>query len=874
MPPMPVSVVQPVPTRVRRAALLLLLAVPAPVVAADDAPKDKTPVTEVIIALRKAPVADALPGVLLDAKNSKAVEGQLRLAGFVDNEVEKRAAEQEAAKLLQKEPAWAKAFPKGVSAAGMKVLPLRSILQKDFATARRDDARTREILQQTRVDSLRTNDEVLVVRYVCIYGAPGEDVPDTKPIIARATQALLEADSACKDLFNLNWKVKGEEAHPVALPDRPVQVLQYRSSTDAALDGTLIRRAAYDAKGALVVQGQLPTREAADKLEAFLKDEAKADARHWLRPVAAGSGPRWSLDVKTVPWTLRKDLQAGLAAADLRQVLNKVPPDDLKQVRIDRAYYTYSGMSPNERGMPIRFELRLAGFSFADFEKEARKDELQAWLRAALKKYPDLAKVDREDIRIRPVSEPRFDLQPLVAADKKLDGVRIDGGSRFAADGTVLLQGVWRGDIQEPELRKVVDGYFAVTASAGLHGAKAGFAEFKVVPTDKLLRTLRLRAARELEDVWLDRLYYDKKGELCLTGFYPANKGDAKAKIDGWLKELMKDVSGGEKAALLGPRPRRLVVSRKARALALADPPQAPRLDLQGRKGLAQHLRGQVQYPAGRGADASKYQVKWDGILVRRCYYDLDGVYIVNALIDSEAQGKDFAALVRDTEKDLEWQTQLVRGWRDRFTLMPVAPMVARLQVVIPNYPVFDGLTLVSVVHDTQNRLLLRAQVVGDMPTRVAREKMREILHNAPKWSERAEVGVGFRAVTQQERNPELAAAMALKALSCMRLLDVETSRDYATTAILHNPDDSTAWFVRGLGYLLAGDHERADRDLRRVAMREAPVQPDGGGQRVRRVRELEMIQGVHRRRAEVVLARMALDLRDGKPPVIRLEAE
>jgi hypothetical protein len=878
--------------------LLLVLALAAPTLARDDEPKDKDKpadkkdeakdkkdkdkkeepkdkdaVTDVIAALRKAPVADALPGVLIDGKATKNFEGQLRLAGFVDNAAQRAAVEKETTNLLKKNADWAKEFPRGVTAAGMKELPLRAILQKDFATGTRDDEQARDILQQTRVVDVRSGEDTVLCRVVCIYGQPGEDAPDIKSIVANAVQAMIHTDPALKDLRALDWKTKGEEAHQVVLPERPVPVLQYRSSLDAALDGTWIQRAAYDAEGKLVIQGRVPSDGARSKVESFLKDEEKDNRKHWFSSAATGAGPQWSTSgVKTVEWTLQKDLNARLAAADLASVLTKVMAADLKQVRVDRAYFTYSGMSPDERDAPIRFELRLTGFSFADFEKPERNDELRTWIQAALKKTADMPKVDSTRVNIRTVSEPRFDLQPLVAVDKKLDGVRIDDGTRFTPDGRVLLTGVWRGKEQEEELRKLVDGYLAITNSPGLRGTKAAFDNFKVVPTDKILLTLRQRSGRQLEDVWIDRLYYDKNGKLCLTGFYPEKADEDKAKVEGWLKDLLKDLGLTEKTTLLGPRRPVELASRVLSRAALADPLDGVRLDLEGRRSLAAHLRGIVQYPAGRGADTSKYQTKWDGILLRRGFYTPDGQYVLDVLIDSKRQRDDFVALVRGLEKDEEWQLQLVRGWRDDFTLMPIAPMITRLQVVMPNFPVLDGITLVGAVHDTDKRLLLRADIVGPTPARPARDRIRDMLRNSRQWSGRVESGVLFRTVTQQERIPELAESMKYKALSCMRLCDVNTSKEYASTAILHDPGDSTAWFVRGLGYFMRGDMEQSVRDLRRVAMREGPDQPDGGFQRVQRIRQLEMIQGGHRRQSEVIIKQQRLELLSGRQPVIRME--
>src|ERR1700722_3840296 len=128
-----------------RAGLLLLMTLLLTSAARGrDEDDDKKAVTDLVGELRKSATGDALLGVLLDGKASKKADDKLQLQGFVDRAAQRALIEQEAAKLLEKNAAFRAAFPKGVSAAGLKELPLRARIQKEFATGKLDD-KTREV---------------------------------------------------------------------------------------------------------------------------------------------------------------------------------------------------------------------------------------------------------------------------------------------------------------------------------------------------------------------------------------------------------------------------------------------------------------------------------------------------------------------------------------------------------------------------------------------------------------------------------------------------------------------------------------------------------------------------------------------------------
>src|SRR5207249_3203835 len=143
--------------------------------------------------------------------------------------------------------------------------------------------------------------------------------------------------------------------------------------------------------------------------------------------------------------------------------------------------------------------------------------------------------------------------------------------------------------------------------------------------------------------------------------------------------------------------------------------------------------------------------------------------------------------------------------------------MLARLRVVMPAYPEFDGLTLQRGFHDVQGRLVLRFSLVGLLDKK-AEPALKKLLDVHPDWKARSAVAVRLQLAGKSEpRDPRIVEETLLKAVTHLRYERVEEALAQVTTTILHDPEDSTAWYIRGLCYLLRGDLEQAERDLRRT---------------------------------------------------------
>jgi hypothetical protein len=71
----------------------------------------------------------------------------------------------------------------------------------------------------------------------------------------------------------------------------------------------------------------------------------------------------------------------------------------------------------------------------------------------------------------------------------------------------------------------------------------------------------------------------------------------------------------------------------------------------------------------------------------------------------------------------------------------------------------------------------------------------------------------------------------------------IDTCLRYLDMALLHAPDDSTAWYMRGLCLLARGDTNGAARDMRRLVL----IERDNPDAKIARLRKLESLQGVLR---------------------------
>lgn len=711
-------------------------------------------------------------------------------------------------------------------------------------------------------------------------------------------------------------------AHPTTRPivdidnilaiEDPVPRLQYASGAQRNLDGMLFLPAFYDANAKLhfpvliVKPEQEGDRASAQRL--VNNAEVRLDPRAFQKQQRANS----QVDVDLGGRHLRKFLQEVLADGT-RQ---------LRRVRLDRVRFVYADMNIKQP------QVRCKGIALAFRGDNPIKsgDRPAADLLAALGLKVETETVDEwgligrwhEGVRLKAnlddvgsLEQPGIYLQREIAKVQKLDGVRVyraddrdSYAARFDSKGTLVVTGEWVGPHQHALLCQLLRDYYKTNPDEAWESQPPPKLLMMGYRTDIVLRMMRQYAADRLEDVRLRRLYFNSEGQCWLDGLLPiipeepanvfgvffmqdgplafATFADVfvnnpraasyRTQLQLRLRELM---DGLEKTPALdsscGLSGRGVLVASSRWLPVLVG--QVPRreeileLDLKQIPGLTQHLRTRYQavFPSDR-AGVQPPPERWDGMWFTRGFYDIDDDYHPVGYLANEEQRKEVERYLQELAP-VEWRREsLPRGWNtERLKVMPLQPMVERLRIVMPAYTEFDGLTLQRAFHDVRGNLILRVSVVGTL-SRKAAAKFKELLDEHPEWKERAAVGVRVQVASTLSPDPRVVENSLLESIRRLKYGKIESARELATTAILHDPEDSTAWYVRALTFLLEKDIEQAERDLRRTVLleREGPRFP--GPRANLRLERLELLQNKNRLMLNEGRKKVLNDVESGVP--------
>jgi hypothetical protein len=892
--------------------------------AADDGqkPDERDQTTKhAFAALRKACATEAaFRGILI--KDASADKGVLRLKGFVDREEQKKLLENEADRLLGDVPGWKEKYPRRLSAADLAVLPVREkflkSVQQHFAANTRANGHERAILRATRLDDAYFDDgdektDTLVLTGACIYlgmPAPPLDFDAAAPLMPTtpAPDVKVVISTAARDYLRDEFLAKGAvtEAAKKLIPevgvkpllvlkgnDNPIVLLQNKLVTEGGRDDVLCT-ARYDGEGALQVEGVAASRERLQEIDAVLREQpAKYTA---FRPAGDKANPRWSTaGVKVRDWPLsRARLQRGLA-------LDKSPALQ-RQTRLDRVYLTYS---EDDRGLLTLWFDGVSCHSDLDKQKAALAADLLARCAADV---PNLESYlnNRASVKgVVSIGQPRFVLQKAIAAERALDGTLIDLGAYFDAEGNMSLRGLWVGPGVRRALKtlaeKALDQEYKQHNWPLLNGRLAIHDEdMRPSHVGEMLAQLRQHAEENLEDFWLDRLYFDATFKLILSGFGPAGAGAA---------------AGAEEEEADDPAPAAADdLTRRLKEMMKSHPELEGTATGAALKGVgvtpAAYLRARVQKPD---------DPTWDGILLERGYYRSDGVYSMAGIVDGDGQLKQLDVLLKRFADNKEGAPLFPapdgqKKWAlTGLDVIPLKPMFQCLRRVMPAYEVFDGLWLERAYYDGQKRLVFLGTAVGEKPGRAADARLKQLFDDArPEWQRRTASGVllsGLKQVPQDFDVAEKALQAALREVGagmeelapayhadrgpcplgpgCAAcLLTPEGSErvprrtreqvraaalkrfgaavPYFDVALLHTPDNTTAWYLRALCYVAQGDGVLAQRDLVR-AVKFEKAQP---GFRETRLVKTEYFQGEYRADTTRLMENLYLDPSSFKAPL------
>jgi hypothetical protein len=236
--------------------------------------------------------------------------------------------------------------------------------------------------------------------------------------------------------------------------------------------------------------------------------------------------------------------------------------------------------------------------------------------------------------------------------------------------------------------------------------------------------------------------------------------------------------------------------------------------------------------------------------------------------VSQERQRHLLEVLLQDLASS-EWRPHLPNSWSlEGIKMLPLDPMLARLRVVMPAYPELDGLTLLRGFHDIQGRLILRFSLIGYLNTK-AEATLKKLLDVHTDWKARSAVGVRLQLAGKSEpRDPRIVEETLLKAVTHLRYERVDEALAQVSTTILHDPEDSTAWYIRGLCWMLKCDMEQSERDLRRTVQLEKEGVRYPGPRANLRLERLELLQGKSRERLNEIKLKVLNEVEAGKPPL------
>jgi hypothetical protein len=199
--------------------------------------------------------------------------------------------------------------------------------------------------------------------------------------------------------------------------------------------------------------------------------------------------------------------------------------------------------------------------------------------------------------------------------------------------------------------------------------------------------------------------------------------------------------------------------------------------------------------------------------------------------------------------------------------------MLDRLRVVMPAYPELDGLTLQRGFHDVAGGLILRCSQIDRRPVKTGEAVLLRLLDAHPDWKARVAVGLRVQFNGRVDQDPRVALEALQTAIRHLRYKKSEPALSLASTAILHNPEDSTAWYIRALAYQIAGEKEKVERDMRRSILLEREGVRYPGPRASLRLERIELLQDCHRLKLIDIRAKVLNDIEAGRPPITLVPA-
>lgn len=640
----------------------------------------------------------------------------------------------------------------------------------------------------------------------------------------------------------------------------PIYALQTEAIA-GNLDGLLFANAIYDDLGKLhlgIVIGTPEQRKLAQKMIEALPMPAGA-----IRPKHAKDQP--VLEFTELAW--------GEILHDMQRWMAKHNETFFRKTRLERGFFSFPA---NKIGPSI---------NFAFVGIYPKKDEYVAKLAKRFERYVQLSLTDQlkaGPVAVVPTIENVGDPAPIVQAkiheSPSLDGVRLDDAS-FDGDGKLIVHGIWVNNKQQPTLEKLTRD--VLTPEHTLLKRSFNWGAMQDYDSPGLLHLLRVFVAdqQDIDEVWLERFYFDAAGKTKVVGF--STRPQDKDNILKLLPKLLPRIDSKKLPAIEDPEKNPL------KLLAFfQEPKDDGPIVLDPLTNIGQHLRDNIPLPANRNCD---------GLRIDRCFYDPQGVFRIEGLADRDAQTQELKPFLDGNGVPFDQKRQLAKSWNaGRQTVIPLWPMMVSLAENLPSLPEFDGLVLDRAHHDPKNQLVLTGHAIGEPDVKKQTEILKHLLDTHPRWRLRLKFGFELVIAHKKPADADLSRKLTLKGLTLLQVnigearvdpLPVSngwwshawpyderqkrvkpTNEEYDEAlgwlgiALRHDPGNTLAWYLRGYILQTLNRSDLTLRDYRRMV----DLELDDEDLRHKRILELELVQGRLRQTAFAIERNAILQVSDG----------
>ena len=203
-----------------------------------------------------------------------------------------------------------------------------------------------------------------------------------------------------------------------------------------------------------------------------------------------------------------------------------------------------------------------------------------------------------------------------------------------------------------------------------------------------------------------------------------------------------------------------------------------------------------------------------DGVRIDHGGFDEDDTFVLSGRQDHKGQAEEVVALTGKAAaiawKDLALPRAAQTG---TFAVRPISSLLTFLSRKLPGYAEASGVSLDRAFYNDSSELVLAGRVAGNARDfSKLKKRIQSLLADEPG------IKLGPLSLKPQPIDSEAAGKIVgrgIIALANGKLANFD--RTELDDAILLNPQDSTAWYLRGVYYYLTRDRELAIRDLGRA---------------------------------------------------------